>query len=88
MKTVAASEFSRNFGQYQRQAQREPVAVTSHGSPTGYFISAADFEEFQRLQAEQRRAYHPSELPKHLQKAIRNAKMDRRHARLDELLRS
>jgi prevent-host-death family protein len=46
-----ATEFTRNFGQYREIAQREPVAVTSHGRPTGYFVSAIEFEEMQRLKA-------------------------------------
>ena len=51
MREVPATEFTRNFGQYREIAQREPVAVTSHGRPTGYFISAIEYEELQRLKA-------------------------------------
>jgi prevent-host-death family protein len=51
MREVPATEFARNFGQYREIAQREPVAVTSHGRVTGYFISAVEFEEMQRLKA-------------------------------------
>ena len=36
---VPASEFVRNFGRYRMQAQREAVAVSSHGQITGYFIA-------------------------------------------------
>jgi len=36
MREVPATE----FGQYHEIAQREPVAVTSHGRATGYFASA------------------------------------------------
>ena len=28
---VPASEFTRNFGRYRMRAQREPIAVSSHG---------------------------------------------------------
>ena len=45
MREVPATEFARNFGQYREIAQREPVAVTSHGRMTGYFISPVEFEE-------------------------------------------
>jgi hypothetical protein len=36
--TVPASEFTRNFGRYRMRAQREAVAVSSHGQITGYFV--------------------------------------------------
>ena len=51
MREVPATEFTRNFGLYREIAQREPVAVTSHGRPTGYFVSAVEFEAMQRLKA-------------------------------------
>ena len=49
MREVPATEFTRNFGQYREIAQREPVAVTSHGRATGYFVSAVELQEMQRL---------------------------------------
>jgi prevent-host-death family protein len=49
MREVPATEFTRNFGLYREIAQREPVAVTSHGRPSGYFVSAVEFEAMQRL---------------------------------------
>jgi prevent-host-death family protein len=51
MVEVTATEFTRNFGQYREIAQREPVAVTSHGRATGYFVSAVEFEALQRIKA-------------------------------------
>jgi prevent-host-death family protein len=56
MREVPATEFTRNFGQYREIAQREPVAITSHGRATGYFVSAVEFEEMQRLKAYARRS--------------------------------
>ena len=47
--TVPASEFTRNFGRYRMLAQREAVAVSSHGSITGYFIAPGEYEEFRRF---------------------------------------
>ena len=55
MREVPATEFTRNFGRYREIAQREPVAVTSHGRATGYFVSAVEFEEMQRIKASARR---------------------------------
>jgi len=52
--TVPASEFTRNFGRYRMLAQREAVAVSSHGSITGYFVAPNEYEEFRRFK--QRRA--------------------------------
>jgi prevent-host-death family protein len=56
MREVPASEFTRNFGLYREIAQREPIAVTSYGRPTGYFVSAVEFEALQRLKATRSRA--------------------------------
>jgi prevent-host-death family protein len=56
MREVPATEFTRNFGQYREIAQREPVAVTSHGRAMGYFISTLEYEELQRLRVYGRRS--------------------------------
>jgi prevent-host-death family protein len=56
MREVPATEFARNFGQYREIVQREPLAVTSHGRPTAYFISAGDYEELQRIKAQAQRS--------------------------------
>ena len=59
---MSATEFARNFGQYREIAQREPVAVTSHGRAMGYFVSAIEFEEMQRLKAFVRRCRATAEM--------------------------
>ena len=59
--TVPASEFTRNFGRYRMRAQREAVAVSSHGQITGYFVGPDD-EEFRRFR-ESRRSFATVELP-------------------------
>lgn len=86
MTKVSATEFCRNFGTYSRKAQREPVEVTSHDRTAGFYISAEDFELYQRLLAASRRAYDPSELPPHLKQAVTKARMDARHKKLNALL--
>jgi PHD/YefM family antitoxin component YafN of YafNO toxin-antitoxin module len=83
---VPATEFCRNFATYQRQVQREAIEVQSHGKTTGYFISPEEFERVQRILAESRKAYHPAELPEHLRKAVKRARMARDHAKLDRQL--
>ena len=54
MSAVTATEFAKAFGRYKEEAQREPIAITSHGRVSGYFISAREFEELQRLRAFER----------------------------------
>lgn len=86
MKQVPASEFSRNFGRYREVVQREPVAVTSHGRTTGYFVSALAFEEYQRLRTMARRAYKVVDLPKSFIDALATTRMDPAHDPLNALL--
>jgi PHD/YefM family antitoxin component YafN of YafNO toxin-antitoxin module len=83
--TIPASEFTRNFGRYQMLAQREPVAVTSHGRTTGYFIAAEDYEAFKRFR-ESRRSFATVELSEEKARAISSSRMDARHAHLDAML--
>jgi hypothetical protein len=82
---VPASEFTRNFGRYRMQAQRTPVAVSSHGQITGYFVGPDEYEEFKRFR-ESRRSFATVDLPEAKVKAIGASRMDTRHAHLDALL--
>ena len=72
---VPASEFTRNFGRYRMRAQREAVAVSSHGQITGYFIGPDEYEEFRRFR-ESRRSFATVELPEQKTEAIRASDMD------------
>jgi hypothetical protein len=85
--TVPASEFTRNFGRYRMRAQREAIAVSSHGQVTGYFVGPDEYEEFKRYR-DSRRSFATAELPKEKVKAIRASRMDKRHAHLDDMLDS
>jgi hypothetical protein len=82
---VPASEFTRNFGRYRMRAQRQAVAVSSHGRITGYFIGPDEYEEFKHFR-ESRRSFATAELPVEKVEAIRASDMDPRHADLDKLL--
>ena len=82
---VPASEFTRNFGRYRMRAQREAIAVSSHGQITGYFIGPDEYEEFKRFR-ESRRGFATVELPEEKVEAIRTSRMDVRHAPLDKML--
>lgn len=86
MVRVTATEFAKNFGRYREEAQREPVAITSHGRTTGYFVSPHEFAELERLRAYERRAYRIEDVPDEVFEAITTATMDPRHEHLNRLL--
>jgi len=75
--TVPASEFTRNFGRYRMRAQREAVAVSSHGQITGYFVGPEEYEEFRRYR-EHRRSFATADLPDEKVRAIGASRMDSR----------
>lgn len=86
MPAIAATEFARNFGQYRELAQREPVAVTSHGRTMGYFVSAAEFEELQRIKAAARRSLSVHDLSWAEVEQMAAQRMAPGHEHLDALL--
>lgn len=86
MITVAATEFSKNFGRYRELAQREAVAVTSYERVTGYFVSRTEYEELQRLRSMMPKAYAVEELSEATVQAIATSRMDARHNHLNALL--
>jgi hypothetical protein len=85
LETVPASEFTRNFGRYRMRAQREALAVSSHGQITGYFVGPDEYEEFRRFR-ESRRNFVTAELPEEKVEAIGTSRMDARHSHLDKML--
>jgi PHD/YefM family antitoxin component YafN of YafNO toxin-antitoxin module len=86
MREVTATEFARNFGQYREIAQREPVAVTSHGRAMGYFISTVAFEELQRLKAYARRSRALTDLSHEEIEQMTAGRMSAEHDHLNALL--
>ncbi len=83
--TVPASEFTRNFGRYRMLAQRQAVAVSSHGQITGYFVRPEEYEEFIRFKM-QRRSFATTDLSDDKRQAIAASRMDPRHEHLNALL--
>ena len=83
--TIPASEFTRNFGRFQMQAQRTAIAVSSHGRITGYFVGPDEYEEFKRFR-DARRSFATADLPDEKVRAIGASRMDDRHAHLDSML--
>lgn len=49
MKTIAAADAKTNFGALLDNAQREPVTISKNGRAVAVVMSAAAFEEQQRL---------------------------------------
>jgi len=86
MREVPASEFTRNFGKYREIAQREPVAVTSYGRPTGYFVSAVEFDEMQLLKAASRRSRAVADLTREEIEQMTAVRMGPEHDHLNALL--
>lgn len=86
MVQVTATEFAKNFGRYREEAQREPVAITSHGRTSGYFVSPYEYAELVRLRAFERRVHRIGDLPENIVQAISESTMDPKHEHLNELL--
>jgi hypothetical protein len=83
--TVPASEFTRNFGRYRMLAQREAVAVSSHGQITGYFVRPDEYEDFLRFK-NYRHSFATRDLPEEKVAAILAGRMDSRHDHLNALM--
>lgn len=86
MREVPATEFTRNFGQYREIVQREPLAITSHGRATGYFVSAIEYEEMQRLKTFSRRSRAVADMTEDEVKQMRASRMAPEHDHLNALL--
>jgi PHD/YefM family antitoxin component YafN of YafNO toxin-antitoxin module len=86
MTQVPATEFARNFGRYREAAQHAPVAVVAHNRVTGYFVSARDYDEYQRLKATAASALAVDELDAATLQALVASRMDARHGHLDALM--
>jgi prevent-host-death family protein len=84
MAQASALEFQRRFGEFQHQAQREPVEITRHGRREFVLMSA---DHYDWLVAAAKRTHLTSESPNVVLKAIERAEMDPKHAALDELLK-
>ncbi|HYA07021.1 MAG TPA: type II toxin-antitoxin system Phd/YefM family antitoxin [Xanthobacteraceae bacterium] len=83
--TVPASEFTKNFGRYRMLAQRQAVAVSSHGQITGYFVGAHEYEELLKLKGN-RRSFATADLSDEKVSAITSSRMAKRHDHLNKVL--
>jgi len=82
---VPASEFTKNFGRYEMEAQREAVPVSSHGQVVGFFVAAHEYEELRRLKGT-RRSFATEDLSDEEFEAIASSRMDPRHDHLNKIL--
>ncbi len=83
MSQTTAMEFQRKFGEFQHQAQREPVEITRHGRRELVLMSA---DHYDWLMAAARRSHRTVESPSVVVDAVRRAEMDTEHAALNDLL--
>jgi prevent-host-death family protein len=84
MAQTSALEFQRRFGEFQHQAQREPVEITRHGRREFVLMSA---DHYDWLIAAAKRTHRSAETPDVVLNAVERATMDPKHAALDELLK-
>jgi len=49
MTQTTAVEFQRKFGEFQHQAQREPVEITRHGKRQAVVLSYAEWERLSHV---------------------------------------
>ena len=86
MREVSTTDFIAEFGRYREIAQHEPIAVTSQGRASGYFVSAVEFEEVQRLKAFVRRSRAVAEMTAEEIGQLAASRMAPEHGHLDALL--
>jgi len=86
MTAISATVFAKSFDRYNEQAERETVAITSGGHISGYFVSAREYDELQRLREFERRVYRLKGLSREVAEAVKVSKMDSSHDHLNTLL--
>lgn len=84
MPTVEALDFQRRFGEFQRQAQREPVEITRHGRRELVLMSA---EQYDWLRAAAQRRHCTTDAPDVALAAVERAEMTPDHDTLDRPLK-
>jgi prevent-host-death family protein len=84
MAQTTSLEFQRKFGEFQHQAQREPVEITKHGRREFVLMSA---DHYDWLKAAAQRKHLTSDSLSIVIDAVERAEMDAEHASLDDLLK-
>ncbi|TCU04977.1 type II toxin-antitoxin system prevent-host-death family antitoxin [Rhizobium sullae] len=83
MTQTTALEFQRKIGEFEHQAQREPVEITRHGRREFVLMSA---EHYDWLKAAAKRTHRTADAFSIVIDAVERAEMDPAHSDLDELL--
>lgn len=84
MAQTTAVEFQRRFGDFQHEAQREPVEITRHGRREFVLMSA---DHYDWLIAAARRTHRTEQAAPVVVDAVRRAEMDPEHSKLNELMK-
>jgi prevent-host-death family protein len=84
MVKTTALEFQRKFGEFQHQAQREPVEITRHGRREFVLMSA---EQYDWLTAAAKRTHRTADATSVVLDAVERAEMDAEQAALDQLMK-
>jgi prevent-host-death family protein len=84
MVKTTALEFQRKFGEFQHQAQREPVEITRHGRREFVLMSA---EQYDWLTAAAKRTHRTSDATSVVIDAVERSEMDAERTALDDLLK-
>ena len=74
----------RKFGEFQHQAQREPVEITRHGRREFVLMTA---DHYDWLRAAAQRTHRTADAADVVIDAVERAEMDPEHAQLDDLLK-
>lgn len=80
MMTVSAAEFQRNFGRYQDEALKQPLAITRNGRDRLVVLAV---EEYERLKRRDRVVFRTEDLTEGEVAAITEGGMDPRHDHLN-----
>ena len=81
MPEITSVEAQKNFGEFRVLAEREPVFVLHYNKPSVVILSA---DEYARLKRRDRKVVATEDLPDWLAEKISEARMDPRHAHLNE----
>jgi len=83
MARATALEFQRRFGDFQHQAQREPVEITRHGRRELVLMSA---DHYDWMLAAAKRSHRTADVSSVVLEAVRRAEMDSEQALPDDLM--
>lgn len=83
MARATSLEFQRRFGDFQHQAQREPVEITRHGRRELVLMSA---DHYDWMLAAAKRSHRTADVSSAILEAVRRAEVDPEQALPDDLM--